>query len=411
MIKSIVTILLSIRLVSSFIHPRPITIPFAATQHSTITTDLKATSNGSLNIRATGIGSSVPKTVLTNKDLESVIDTSDEWIQTRTGISQRHVLTYPVIPNPVQLLQNEDNTENHDKVWDENESLKILSIKAGEKAMKMCTIDPLDIDLIIIASSSQEDLFGDASSIGTCLGCDNAFCFDLTAACSGFLFALVTAGQFLQNSNGSGVKNALVIGADALSRFVDWEDRNSCILFGDGAGAMVVSSNGNDDTTTPGILGYSMHSNGKGSKDLALSIDESALPNEISTTPNPTSLTQGKYCFINMNGKEVYKFATREVPQVLQEALDASNLKVDEIDWLLLHQANIRIMEIVASRLGIPMEKVITNLCDVGNTSAASIPLALDGAVREGKVKKGDVVACAGFGAGLSWGAAILRWG
>jgi len=202
------------------------------------------------------------------------------------------------------------------------------------------------------------------------------------------------------------VKKAIVVGADALSRWVDWDDRNSCILFGDGAGAVVL------ETTVgggePGVLGYSVHSDGVRNKELNCSYKGEKRSINVG---DGVDVSSGSYDYITMNGKEVYKFATREVPTVLREALDAADLTVDDVDWLLLHQANIRIMETISTRLGIPMSKVITNLSEYGNTSAGSIPLALDEAVRSGKVKKGDVIACAGFGAGLSWGSTILRWG
>mmetsp|Transcript_14096 Transcript_14096/g.21527 ORF Transcript_14096/g.21527 Transcript_14096/m.21527 type:complete len:372 (+) Transcript_14096:215-1330(+) len=333
---------------------------------------------GSLGCRPIGIGSAAPKTIITNSDLEDVVETSDEWISTRTGISQRRVLQH-------------------------EESIKELGIDAGKQALEMAGTDPEDIDLVICATSSSDDLFGDATSIAAALGCKNAMGFDLTAACSGFLFASVTAGQFLNNP--SNMKNALVVGADALSRWVDWDDRNSCILFGDGAGAMVLTK----DEGSHGVLGYSAHSRGEGYDELNLGYCGS--PRMVATPGDGTTLSDGSYQKIAMNGKEVYKFATREVPRVLTEAIEAADITVDDVDWLLLHQANIRIMETVASRLGMPMEKVLTNLADYGNTSAASIPIALDEAVRSGKVKKGDVIACAGFGAGLSWGSAILRWG
>lgn len=234
------------------------------------------------------------------------------------------------------------------------------------------------------------------------LGQKNAVAFDLTAACSGFLFGTVTAGQFL---NSGSYKKAVIVGADALSRWVDWDDRNTCILFGDGAGAMVLESVENSEKDG-GILGFAMHSDGSDQQQLKLEFNE-----DKARIVNGDTLSSGKYKFIEMNGREVYKFATRRVPEVIEEALQNADLKVEDIDWLLLHQANIRIMEVVAERLGIPMEKIITNLSDYGNTSAGSIPLALDEAVKSGKVKKGDIVACAGFGAGLSWGSAILRWG
>lgn len=373
------------------------------------TSKLQATSGASLDCRALGIGSAAPRTVITNVDLEAVVETSDEWIRTRTGISQRHVLVHSNTPHPVHGFE-----DGEDWMADEtNESLKILGIKAAKNALEMSNVDPDDIDLVICATSSNEDLFGDATTISAALGCKNAFAFDLTAACSGFLFSIVTAGQFLdRGGKASGVSNALVVGADALTRFVDWDDRNSCILFGDAAGAMVLSSTSSDDdddSTKSGILGYSMHSNGLGTKDLTCMMVPKKRP--VKTRGDGVELSTAEYDFMTMNGKKVYAFATREVPKVLNEALDAANIDIEQVDWLLLHQANIRIMEVVAKRLGLPMEKVITNLSDYGNTSAASIPLALDEAVRSGKVKKGDVIACAGFGAGLSWGAAILRWG
>ena len=197
---------------------------------------------------------------------------------------------------------------------------------------------------------------------------------------------------------------ALVVGGDALSRWVDWEDRNTCVLFGDGAGAVVLKAAASDEES--GILGFEMHSNGGGRPDLNLGY--AGLDKKLSSI---TSVTNGAYKPIAMNGKEVYKFATSKVPEVLGEAIENAGMEAGQIDWLVLHQANIRIMETVAKKLGIPMEKVITNLDEYGNTSAGSIPIALDAAVRSGKVKEGDVLAVAGFGAGLSWGACIIRWG
>lgn len=343
------------------------------TQRVVSSTQLAA-SGKSINCRPIGIGAAAPATIITNQDLESVVETSDEWIRTRTGIGQRHVLT-------------------------EWETLRDLQLEASRQALEMAKTDASEIDIVIVATSSPDDMFGDAPSIASALGCTkDTVAFDLTAACSGFLFATVTAGSLLQTSG----KKALVIGADALSRWVDWEDRNSNILFGDGAGAMVLE--GHEDA---GILGFAAHSNGHGYCDLNLAYEGSPV---IVDTPVPVTLSGGGYGKLKMNGKEVYKFATREVPQVIEEALENASLSVDDLDWVLLHQANIRIMETVASRLGVPMEKVITNLCDYGNTSAGSIPLALNEAVRSGQVKSGDVIACAGFGAGLSWGAAIIKW-
>jgi len=345
-----------------------------------------------MNVRAIGIGSAAPKTIITNKDLESCVETSDEWIRTRTGIEQRRVLLHP--------------TENKEDEEERHESLQTLGIAAAKNALEMSGVEGSDIDLVICATSSPDDLFGDSTSIAHALGCKDAFSFDLTAACSGFLFGVVTAGQFMDRE-GSGVKRAVVVGADALSRWVNWDDRNSCILFGDGAGAVVLETT-NGDGGGPGILGYSAHSDGSRCGELNLSYK--GVKRSLSAGDG-VDVSTGAYNFITMNGREVYKFATRDVPSVLEEALEAANMSVDDIDWLLLHQANIRIMETISKRFDIPMSKVITNLSEYGNTSAGSIPLALDEAVRSGKVKKGDVIACAGFGAGLSWGSAIIRWG
>ena len=254
------------------------------------------------------------------------------------------------------------------------------------------------------AHSTPDDLFGDAPAIARAIGATNAVAFDLTAACSGFLFATVTASHFLHTG---AFKNAVVVGGDALSRWVDWEDRNTCILFGDGAGAMVLQ--GVDDEQQSGLLGFSMHSDGKDSVHLQLPYCGSSR--KLATGGDGHAVTTGAYAPITMNGKKVYTFACREVPTVITEALANAGLTIDDVDWVLLHQANIRIMQSVAEKLGVSFDKVLTNLSEYGNTSAGSIPLALEEAVSNGKVKKGDVIVCAGFGAGLSWGAAVLRWG
>mmetsp|Transcript_15711 Transcript_15711/g.36334 ORF Transcript_15711/g.36334 Transcript_15711/m.36334 type:complete len:384 (-) Transcript_15711:163-1314(-) len=359
---------------------------FAPSNQGPVSSQLSMVQSGTLPCRPIGVGHAAPKTIVTNTDLESVVETDDEWIRTRTGIAQRRVLT-------------------------SGESLRELGIEAGKQALEMAGVSAEDIDVVICATSSPEDMFGDATAIAHEVGCStHTMAFDLTAACSGFLFGSVTAGQFLSSPN-TKLKNALVIGADALSRCVDWEDRNACILFGDGAGAMVVTNQPDEDCedeTKPGLLGYAAHSNGAGYPDLNCLYKGD--PVSVST-PEPITLESGSYNNLAMNGQSVYKFATREVPRVVSEALEEADMTPDDVDWLLLHQANIRIMDVVAKRLKIPKEKIITNLASYGNTSAGSIPIALSEAVRSGQVKKGDVIACAGFGAGLSWGSAILRWG
>lgn len=349
----------------------------AAVESATTAAKEKKAGRGVLGARPIGVGHAAPEVSITNKDMEKIVETTGEWIQTRTGIENRHVLRG-------------------------KETLRDLAIKAGKAAIQDAGIKAEDIDLVIVATSSPDDMFGDAPSVASGVGCSKtAFAFDLTAACSGFLFATVTASQFLNNG---GHKTALVVGADALTRWVDWTDRNTCVLFGDGAGAMVLTSTPTQQEG--GILGFELHSDGNGYCNLQLPYSAS----DMDIGPDH-KVIEGKYQPIGMNGKEVYKFATREVPEVIEEALANAGLTIDDVDHLLLHQANIRIMEIVAQRLGISMDKVIHNLEEYGNTSAASIPLALAEAVRSGRIKKGDVIACAGFGAGLSWGSTIMRWG
>ncbi|MEA5508627.1 beta-ketoacyl-ACP synthase III [Crocosphaera sp. UHCC 0190] len=321
-----------------------------------------------------GCGSATPSQVMTNKDLSQLVDTSDEWIRTRTGISKRHLAS-------------------------EDVSLSDLSAQAAAAAIKMAGLTPADIDLIILATSTADDLFGSAAKVQELLEASQAVAFDLTAACSGFVFALVTAAQFIRTGT---YQRVVVIGADMLSRWVDWSDRSSCILFGDGAGAVVCQGIADHDH----LLGFEMHSDGKQHDSLNLSYQGKAK-----TLKEGMVISQGSYQPITMNGREVYRFAVAKVPEVIEKALFRADLTTDDIDWLILHQANQRIIEAVASRLKIPAEKVIANLDEYGNTSAASIPIALDEAVREGKIQPGDIIASSGFGAGLTWGAAIFRWG
>lgn len=337
-----------------------------------------ASSRAKLRARMVGIGSCAPPKRMSNAELEAIVDTSDEWIAQRTGIRARHLLA-------------------------PGESLSELGCKAAERALEMAGVAAEDVELVIFATSSADDLFGDAPHVARMVGATNAVAFDLTAACSGFLFGVNTASQYLHTG---AYRTALVLGGDGLSRWVDWEDRNTCVLFGDGAGAVVLRAADTDDEG--GVLGFEMHSNGAGRPDLNLgySGDQRDLG-----SPTIASVTSGKYGCIAMNGKEVYKFATSCVPKVLGEAFDNAGIAAEDIDWLVMHQANIRIMETVAKKLGIPMEKVLSNLDEYGNTSAGSIPLCLDAAVRSGQVKEGDLLAVTGFGAGLSWGACILRWG
>ncbi len=326
-----------------------------------------------LGIAITGSGSATPDVAFANHQLERIVETSDEWITTRTGIRER-------------------------RLADAQVSLSAIASTAAQKAIAMAGIAPTDLDLILLATSTPDDLFGTACKIQTLLGATQAVAFDMTAACSGFVFGMVTAAQFIRTG---AYQNVLLIGGDILSRWVDWSDRGTCVLFGDGAGAVVMQANESDR-----LLGFELRSDGTLNKSLQL-----AYKPQAKELVNGVTVSQGTYQPITMNGKEIYRFAVQKVPEVIEKALFRANLGTDEIDWLLLHQANQRILDAVAQRLNIPAEKVLSNLARYGNTSAASIPLALDEAVREGKIQPGDVIVASGFGAGLTWGAAIFQWG
>ena len=325
-------------------------------------------------VAITGCGSATPEQFLSNEELSQIVETSDEWIKSRTGIGKRHLA-------------------------DQSVSLSQLAAQAAIKALEMAQVSPRDIDLILLATSTPDDLFGSAAQVQSQIGANRAIAFDLTAACSGFLVALVTATQFIRTGT---YRNVLVIGADVLSRWVDWNDRATCVLFGDGAGAVLCQANDTKDN----ILGFELHSDGSQNGSLNLAYQGEELP-----LKEGVRVQKGTYKPLTMNGREVYRFAVAKVPEVIEKALYRANLTTSDIDWLVLHQANQRIMDAVSDRLKLPPEKVISNLSEYGNTSAASIPLALDEAVRSGKVKKGDIIASSGFGAGLTWGGIIFRWG
>lgn len=326
-----------------------------------------------VGIAITGSGSATPTVSLSNEALSRVVETSDEWIASRTGIRERR-LAQPGC------------------------SLTQLATQAGRNAIEMAGISSMDLDLIILATSTADDLFGSASQIQAELGALKAVAFDLTAACSGFVFGLVTASQFIR----TGVyQNVLLIGADILSRWVDWSDRRTCVLFGDGAGAVVLQANSHDR-----LLGFELRSDG--TQNNCLNLSYQSQPRELTES---IAINQGTFHPITMNGQEVYRFAVKKVPEVIEKALFRANLEIEDIDWLLLHQANQRILDAVADRLNIPHQKVVSNLAKYGNTSAASIPLALDEKVRQGSIKSGDTIVTSGFGAGLTWGAAVFQWG
>lgn len=330
-----------------------------------------------------GCGSAIPKLQISNDDLSKIVDTNDEWISSRTGIRRRRVISG-------------------------KESLTDLAVEAAGKALQMAQTDPDDVDLILMCTSTPEDLFGSAPQVQKALcSTTNPLAYDITAACSGFLLGLVSAACHVR---GGGFRNVLVIGADTLSRYVDWTDRGSCILFGDAAGAVLVQACHSEED---GLFGFDLHSDGEGIRHLnaPMQFDETNSAQGIDGHAVDFPPRHGKFSCIQMNGKEVFRFAVQCVPQSIKSALDKAGLSGSSIDWLLLHQANQRIIDAVATRLEIPPEQVLSNIADYGNTSAASIPLALDEAVRGGKVKPGDIIAASGFGAGLTWGSAIVRWG
>jgi 3-oxoacyl-[acyl-carrier-protein] synthase-3 len=321
-----------------------------------------------------GCGSAAPAISISNQQLSERVDTSDDWIRSRTGIGARRIAAA-------------------------DEPLTELASNAARTALDHAGWDPGDLDLILLATSSPDDLFGTAPRVQGALGAVNAVAFDLTAACSGFLFALITAAQYVATG---AVRRAVVIGADQLSRWLDWNDRRTCVLFGDAAAAVAVEACPLSET---GLLGFRMRSDGSRYACLTLAQTdgrETLLPG--------VSTQKGGFAPIFMNGQEVYKFAVREVPQLLGEVLEATGTPADQVDWLLLHQANQRILDAVADRFAVPHERVLSNLAHYGNTSAATIPLMLDEAVRDGRIRPGQLLASSGFGAGLSWGAALLRW-
>jgi len=321
-----------------------------------------------------GSGSYVPDQILTNQKISQKVDTSNEWIKSRTGISERRISSL------------EDN-------------VTVMGYKAALTAIEMANCDGKTIDLILLATSTPHDLFGSAPSIQAKLGATNAVAFDLTAACSGFLFALITASQFLK---GGRFQRAIVIGADQLSSFVDWNDRRSCILFGDGAGALAIEATNECDN----LIGFDMRTDGERGSFLNLP----SKNNKDSIIDN-IDFSNGAFSPIQMNGQEVYKFAVREVPIILEKLFNKTHYTSDEVDWLVLHQANQRILDSVGDRLQIPREKILSNLEKYGNTSAATIPLVIDEAIRNNRIKQNDIIATSGFGAGLSWGAALIKWG
>lgn len=315
--------------------------------------------------RIIGTGSYLPEKILTNHDLERMVDTSDEWIRTRTGITQRHIAR-------------------------EDQVASDLALYACQNAMQAAGVTPKDIDLIIVATTTPDMIFPSTACIlQNKLGIENCPAFDVQAVCSGFVYALATADMFISSGK---CRNALVVGSEIYSKILDWNDRSTCVLFGDGAGAVVLSQ-----SNQPGILSTHLHASGSHSN--ILSAPACISGGKVQGTP-----------YISMEGNAVFKFAVKVLEEVVQEAVEKNNLQSTDIDWLIPHQANIRIIQSTAKKLGLPMEKVVVSVDKHGNTSAASIPLALDIAVRDGRIQLDQLILLEGVGGGFTWGAVLLRW-
>ena len=325
-----------------------------------------------IHARITGTGSYAPKKIITNRDLEKLVDTSDEWITERTGIKER-------------------------RMAEKGQTTSDLAYEAGRKALKSAGIGALDLDLILVATMTPDTIMPSMGCVlQQKLGAKNAAAFDIAAACSGFLYGMSVADAFIR----SGVyKNVLLVGAEVLSRFTDWEDRTTCILFGDGAGAVVIQRH----TGKRGILSTHLHSDGSLGELLHVPAGGAAHPASHETVDK-------RMHFIKMKGNEIFKAAVRALEAVVQEALEHNKIKPEEIDFLVPHQANLRIIQAMAQRLNMPMEKVVLTLPKYGNTSAASIPMALDEAVRDGRIKENHLLLLEAFGGGLTWASALVRW-
>lgn len=326
-----------------------------------------------MTARFAGLGVALPERVLTNADFERTVDTSDEWIVARTGIRERHVVA-------------------------EGESLASLAVAAGRRALEDAQVAPEAVDLLILATATPEQPIPATSAIiQPQLGVRNATCFDLSAACSGFLYAVKVARQFIATGE---VQTAMVIGAETLSRYTDYTDRATCILFGDGAGAVVLRQ----APAGEGILQAAWHTDGSYSDFIAMPGGGSKYP------PNVKEHIDARLPFIKMRGNETFKVAVRALTEVSQEVLEKAGIGIEEVDLFVPHQANKRIIDAVAERVGLPPEKVFVNLERVGNTSAASIPLALADARQAGVLRQGDLVLASAFGGGLTWAAMLFRW-
>ncbi len=311
-----------------------------------------------------GVGSYLPETVLTNADLEKIVETTDEWIVQRVGVRERHV------------------------IGKSNDTVSTMAVKAARRALENAQLAPADIDMVIVCTATSDYLFPSVACIVQQeLQIKNKCpAFDLNAACAGFIYGLSVIDQFIKSNT---VRNALVVGVDALTKTVDWKDRSTCVLFGDGAGAVVLQQ-----SSEPGILATHIHADGCYTDALYAK----------STLWNPESP------YVYMRGNTVFKIAVTQLGNIVDETLAKSGLKKEDVDWLIPHQANSRIIEATAKRLNLPMERVVLTVAEHGNTSAASVPLALDHALKLGRIKHGEILMLEAFGAGLAWGSALIKY-
>ena len=318
-----------------------------------------------MHSRIVGTGGYLPAQLLTNAELARRIDTSDEWVRSRTGIRQRHIAA-------------------------PDEQTSDLALAASQEALAVAGVAPADLDLIVVATTTPDMIFPSTACILQAkLGASGGPAFDVQAVCSGFVYGLAMADLMIKSG---AVRNALVVGAEIYSRILDWNDRGTCVLFGDGAGAAVLAP-----SEMPGILSSHLHADGHYANILA--VPGGVANGKIRGTP-----------FVHMDGGAVFKFAVKVLAEVAQEALSANHLPSSAIDWLIPHQANIRIMEATMKKLALPMERMVSTVAEHANTSAASIPLALDVAVRDGRIQAGHHVMLAGVGGGFTWGSVLLRW-
>lgn len=325
-----------------------------------------------IHARITGTGSYAPKKVITNHDLEKLVDTSDEWITERTGIKER-------------------------RIAEKGQSTSDLAYEAAHKALKAAKLPAQDLDLILVATTTPDMIMPNLGCmVQEKLGAKNAAAFDIYAACSGFIYGLSVANAFIKSET---YQNILLIGAESLSRFVDWEDRTTCVLFGDGAGAVVIQRHAGKR----GVLSTHLHSDGSLGNLLN-------IPGGGALHPATHDTVRKRMHFIKMKGNETFKAAVRALESAVQEALEYNKVKPEEIDFLVPHQANLRIIQAMAQRLNMSMEKVVLTLPKYGNTSAASIPMALDEAVRDGRIKENHLLLFEAFGGGLTWASALVRW-